>query len=155
MGNSHEENWAERRIAARPQEILANLDKLLCHWCHGIGNSHREGCPVLLAKETMENYRGQIRSDVEDPEPVKHPTPAEDMEKSEAVVYHLTESELKRYCDNARAYGWEAGLHYGREHETALRRVYETSAQNPFVDPNWDRELKYPAWLVTAKDNPL
>jgi len=77
-------------------------------------------------------------------------------EQLQAVGYHvLTDEDLKRYCDNARAYGWEAGLRYGQSHEVELRRVYESSAQNPFVDPNWDGELKYPAWLVTAKDNPL
>jgi len=53
---------SERGFAARPQEILASLDKLPCHFCHGIGGNHLQNCPVLLAKETMEQYRGEVKT---------------------------------------------------------------------------------------------
>jgi len=52
-----------RGFAARPQEILASLNKLPCHFCGVIGDGvHKEGCPVLLAKETMEQYRGEVKT---------------------------------------------------------------------------------------------
>jgi len=126
-------------IAARPQEVLAGLSR--CEYCGFVYPSHSVSCRYNSFTKGNTN----MGEDVEESKP----------ENPEAVNHHLTDSELKRYCDNARAYGWEAGLRYGREHETALRRVYESSAQNPFVDPDWDRELRFPAFLVTAKDNQL
>jgi len=149
MGNSHEMEWAERRIAARPQEILAGLDRQAEHNYQMLLQENERLRKELEQAKTLYNDLAHkhevILEDADVPKP----------ENPEAVNHHLTDSELKRYCDNARAYGWESGLRYGRSHETALRRVYDSSAQNPFVDPDWDRELRFPAWIVTAKDNQL
>lgn len=72
----------------------------------------------------------------------------------------LTSDLLKRYCDNARAYGWEAGrLHYVEDTTSTitLKAVYNTSPNNPFVNPDWDKDLKADVLraLVTATETPL
>lgn len=141
-----------RGIAARPQEILAGLDKIPCRFCGVIGDGvHKEGCSVLLAKEAMEKYIGEVMGeDVEGSKP----------ENPEVVNHHLTDSELKRYCDNARAYGWEAGRLFAAADSVmnlpALQPIYNSHPSNPFVNPDWDRDLKIPqGFIVTAKDNQL
>lgn len=73
---------------------------------------------------------------------------------------HMTPEVLKKYCDNARAYGWEAGRIYGslslQDAIPALQATYSSHPLNPFVDPDWDKDLKLPqGWNLTAKDNPL
>jgi len=47
----------------------------------------------------------------------------------------ITEEQLKAYCDQARAYGFEIGK--GKE----LRPVVMSSKDNPFVHSDWDKEL--------------
>lgn len=67
----------------------------------------------------------------------------------------INKEMLKRYCDQARAYGWEAGLRYvGGDRK--LRAVYESALENPFVKHDWDKELKLPqGFQLTFKENPL
>ena len=47
---------------------------------------------------------------------------------------------LKRYCDNARAYGWECGKSQltGRE----LPEMINSTEDNPFTNPDWDAHIK-------------
>jgi len=67
----------------------------------------------------------------------------------------LNEESLKRYCNNARAYGWEAGFAWGSSASAVLKSVYDTNQYNPFVNPDWDKHLKLQGFLVTAKENQL
>lgn len=72
------------------------------------------------------------------------------------IVYQLSEADLKRYCDNARAYGWEAGRLSVLNPLLELKPKYDSHNDNPFVKPDWDRNLPAnPGFQVTAKDNPL
>jgi len=57
-------------IAARPQEILAGLDKLPCHWCGVIGGNHQEGCPVIMRTKIITT--GNIPAEGANPS-VDHP----------------------------------------------------------------------------------
>lgn len=80
----------------------------------------------------------------------KQPGPVED----EPIV--LTKEMLKRYTDQARAYGWEAGRYFALKGIQDLRPQYDSHADNPFVRPDWDAALpSTTGFQVTAKDNPL
>ena len=73
---------------------------------------------------------------------------------------HITPELLKRYCDQARAYGWEAGRLFGwsRASETfdGLESMYKSHPQNPFINPDWDEDLKLPqGFMLSFKDVPL
>jgi hypothetical protein len=57
---------------------------------------------------------------------------------------------LKKYCDNARAYGWEIGAR-------GIEPVEQVISQegNPFVNPDWDAKLKKErtGWVLSANDD--
>jgi hypothetical protein len=154
MGNSHEMDWAERRIAARPQEILAGLDRQAEHNYQMLLQENERLRKELEQAKTLYNDLAHKHEVILEDADISKP------ENPEAVNYHLTDSEFKRYCDNARAYGWEAGK---RDHSNLtgtgrLQAMYTSSRGNPFVDPDWDAHLKTEdgqGFIVTAKDNQL
>jgi len=127
-------------VAARAQDILGNLP---CHWCGCRLPDHFVECPFYKGVKMNENV------DLSKPE------------NPEAINHHLTDSELKRYCDNARAYGWEAGRAYGLASSVdkdipKLEPVYNSHPSNPFTNPDWDKDLKLPqGFMVTATENQL
>ena len=137
-------------VAARGQDILANLP---CLFCGCRLPHHFEHCPLYhgILGFPFEPKEAKMNKDVEEPKP----------ENPEAVNHHLTDSELKRYCDNARAYGWEAGRAYGLASSVDkdipnLEPVYNSHPSNPFVQPDWDKDLKRPqGFMVTATENQL
>lgn len=67
----------------------------------------------------------------------------------------LNEGMLKRYCDNARAYGWECGVRDLRG--TDIPHVVNSSQYNPFVKPDWDAHLNNDevGFQLAARDVPL
>ena len=80
-----------------------------------------------------------------------------ELERARMMYNHLASKSvapdmLKRYCDNARAYGWEIGF---RQIDPCAQVT--TSRQNPFVKPDWDAEIleEANAFIVTARDVPL
>lgn len=125
---------SERMVAARGQDVLAGLPRYSrCEYCGEIYPRHTTSC----------KYDQERMMDDKQPGPIEE----------EPIV--ITKEMLKRYCDQARAYGWEAGLRYAAG-EGALRPIYESSPQNPFVHPDWDKNLRLPqGWQLTFKENPL
>lgn len=71
------------------------------------------------------------------------------MRSNEVQTLNMTTADLKRYCDNARAYGWEVGR--GKPIQDGLF----THPDNPFTKPDWDKDLTRSGFLVTAVENPL
>jgi hypothetical protein len=141
MGNSHEMEWAERRIAARPQEILAGLPNVPTN-----------------ELDAVRQKLDAVQKELEQAKLLYNDLARENEALREAGK--ITPDLLKKYCDNARAYGWEAGK---RDHSNLtgtgrLQAMYTSSRGNPFVDPDWDAHLKIEegqGFIVTAKDNQL
>lgn len=62
---------------------------------------------------------------------------------------------LKRYCDNARAYGWECGK--SQMTRTELPPQINSSEDNPFLNPDWDAHIKaeQAGFMLSSGDVPL
>lgn len=137
-------------VAARGQDVLGGMT---CRICGLNLPYHTSNCPLVTG------FGQDVDPNIKDPEPVKSPTPAEESEARMAYATFNTKEDfeaiLKRYCDQARAYGWEAGLRYAAG-DRKLRAVYESALENPFVKPDWDKELKLPqGFQLTFKENTL
>lgn len=83
-----------------------------------------------------------------------------ELERARTMYNHLASKViapdmLKRYCDNARAYGWECGKQglFGR----LLPAVINSTENNPFVNPDWDDHIKtqQAGFMLSAGEVPL
>jgi len=137
---------------AEPEDELPSR----CVHCNGPGNSHLRSCPMSIATSDID----AVRKELEQAKLLYNDLARENEALREAG--QMTPDVLKKYCDNARAYGWEAGRLYGLASSVdndipKLEPSYNSHPSNPFTNPDWDAELKLPrqGWNVTFIDAPL